>query len=62
MRFRGKKFKSCQILEQKIYNVSDFKWIFLQRVSFWINYFTTRQILKKNIFFKSMILKKRNFC
>ena len=39
------KFKSCQIIKQKFYNVSDFKWTLLQRVRFWIKNFTTRQFL-----------------
>ena len=40
---------------------ADFGLKFLRRVRFWIKNFTTRQILKKNIILKSMILKKNNF-
>ena len=54
-------FKSCQILKQNIYNVSDFELGFLQRVRFWIKNFTRRQILKKNLFLNSKILKKKIF-
>ena len=35
MIFESKNFKSCQILKQNIYNVSDFELNFLQRVRFW---------------------------
>ena len=34
-----------QILEKKIYNLSDFELKILQRVRLWIEIFTTRQIL-----------------
>ena len=44
MRFRSKKFKSCQILKQIIYNVSDFELKVLQRVRPQNKNFTTRQI------------------
>ena len=56
VRFRIKKF---QLL-------SDFKKKFLQRVSFQINFFTTRQILKPNFHnmsdFKSKISQRVRFC
>ena len=55
VRFRVKLFSTCQILYQllntlqflnwKFYNASDFKPIFWTCVIFWIEYFTTRQIL-----------------
>ena len=37
---RSKNFKSCQVLKQKFYNVSDFE----------LKFFTTRQILKQNFY------------
>ena len=57
-RFRSKNFKSRQILKQKFYNDPDFELKFLQRVTLWIKTFTTRQILKKEMFIKGPILKK----
>ena len=41
----GKIFWSCQFLNQILYNASDFNSNFLQRVRFYINFYTTRQIL-----------------
>ena len=41
--------------------MSDLESTFLQRVTFWIENYTTRQLFKRNIFLKSMILKKKNF-
>ena len=49
------------ILEWNFYNASDFELKILQRVRFWIKFFTTRQFLKKNNFLKSMFLKKKLF-
>ena len=39
-----------QISEKNFYKVSDSELNFLQRVKFWIKFFTTRLILTKNIF------------
>ena len=55
-----------QISEKFFYNVSDSELKFSQRVRFWIKNFTTRQILKKNIFLKgefeeNVIFKKHDF-
>ena len=50
-----KNFKSCQILKQRFYNVSDFKQKVSQRVRFWNKNFTTRQILKKILFLKAWL-------
>ena len=71
MRFRIKNFKSCQILKQKFYklsdfesnfyNASDFKTNFLRRVRFWIRNFTTRQVLRKDLLLKSPVFKKKFF-
>ena len=47
------------ILNQIFFVLSDSESNFLQRVRFWIKNFTTRQILKKNIFQKTTILKKK---
>ena len=55
----AKNFKSCQISEQKIYNLSEYLWLFVQRVRFWIEIFTTRQILKNN-FWKAWFWKKNS--
>ena len=49
------------ILNKNFYNESDFESKFLRRVRFSINIFRTRQILKKNKFLKSTILKKKKF-
>ena len=59
-----------QISEKNFYNVSDSELKFLQRVRFWIKFFTTRQILNKKIheasefeekiLLKSTILKKKS--
>ena len=50
-----------QIFNQKFYKASDFELKVLRRVRFQIKIFTTRQILKKNKFLKSLILKKKLF-
>ena len=47
------------ILSYYIYNASEFELKILRRVRFWNEDFTTREILKKNKFLKSMILKKK---
>ena len=46
---------------QKNQVLSDFKTKLLQPVRFWNKNLTTRQILQKNVFSKSMILEKKNF-
>ena len=51
-------FTTRQILNEKFYNASEFELKILRRVRFCIKIFTTRQILKKNKFSKSTILKK----
>ena len=48
VRFWIKIFSSCQLSNWIFYNVSDFKSIWFQRVSFAIKKFTTRQIWKRN--------------
>ena len=55
------KFSNAPDFETKFYNASEFELKSLQRVRLWIKNFTTRQILKENIFLKSMILKKKIF-
>ena len=50
-----------QILEKNFYNVSDSDLKFLQRVRFRNKVFTVRQVLKKYMYLKSMILKKKYF-
>ena len=49
-------FLTRQILKQSFHNASDFGLKKRQRVRFWIKTFTTRQISKKNMYLKSMIL------
>ena len=58
---KQKNFKCCQFLKQNFYNRSDFKWIFIKRVRFWIKSFTTRQILNLEFYDASDFEENNNF-
>ena len=55
-RFRSKKFKSCQIPIQKLYNLSDFRWIFFTNASVF-----EWNVLQRVIFLRKILPWKASF-